>query len=107
MAKFYHNRYGNLESSFNTDAFGHLPRLEVLTLNDNQIRRFSKEAFPGSTYKSITRISISGNPVSLFFSYEFASLFHLNQEDRGSAVFGQRFLLRIENLRTERGLKLE
>ena len=46
------------------NAFANLGKVEVLTLNDNQIRRFSKEAFPGLSYRSINRISISGNPVS-------------------------------------------
>ena len=46
------------------NAFANLSQMDVLTLNDNQIRRFSKDSFPGLSYKSIGRLAISGNPVS-------------------------------------------
>ena len=45
------------------NAFANLGKMNVLTLNDNQVRRFSKESFPGLSYKSIGRLAISGNPV--------------------------------------------
>ena len=49
------------------DAFANLPKLEILTLNNNNIRRFSQEAFPNQNYQTIKRIAVSGNHVSQNF----------------------------------------
>ena len=54
----------SLKRCISEDAFANLPKLEILTLNNNNIRRFSQEAFPNQNYQTIKRIAVSGNHVS-------------------------------------------
>ena len=57
----------SLKRCISEDAFANLPKLEILTLNNNNIRRFSQEAFPNQNYQTIKRIAVSGNHVSRIF----------------------------------------
>ena len=49
------------------NSFDGIPQLEMLTLNDNQIRRIPEKALPTEALNTIKRISLSGKDLKIFF----------------------------------------